>query len=1045
MDRSSDSSCEVSDAESEIEKPRLTTMWRNHSSSSFFYCPREGRRVPLRVLEDESVDQVLCRLNQFASGSLVSSSDGDSMQSDADLHKRTTLDGILASLCCPLPRYFQAASAAVVWNDERSHEVIRRSIGHENSGDALFVCGGLVDGLSREDEVSYIYDDMWVWVRNAQLPSRPQCPDSPSPVKNSPQGGCWAQLRSSVSRWGHSMIAVDGEFLVFGGFPRVTLCPQWYSARRNEWRPAQMDALFKIRNDVVNTIERRSGSERDRTADFSCTFTSIHNFELTTMYGVIGSSVTVPTSRARDAPARYLHSVVSIDCANARCSLIIYGGLISSACCDDTTIRLDVLSDGTLRYREVDTVKNEAHPGPRYGHAAVYHEVSRSMLLYGGADLEDKTSRYLHKLQLDTSVWVILDTLASITPRMCHNAFLDHSGLLWIFGGDRPDEDDPSEDAPLLTVNLHTGQVEESRSQEGTFPGSTSGMSHVVFKSDVDSLVNRVFIFGGEVNGRSGPLASQCDVLEMVANREINLGQVPACIVEDDHQNIQAEGDVASSDLCVVMRTVQSHLDAVADRLADLNTKVDLLHARLDSTNMELLRYVSDTAEALDYLYESYSLQHLDVKPENILILSGRAKLGDFGLVKNLYERSASLVGGLTPTYAPPELFEGKPNRHSDQYGLALVYTHMLTGILPFPSGSTAQIAAAHLHGVPDLSALPRAQRPVIARALSKDPALRFASCTDLIVALKDSLRADEPSPARPAATASGSAAHPAPVNHQTAHRSTTSVVPAARPSTSSAPTPSTKITPLKSTSAERQQTNQSHTGPGSEPTILIGVGGLGVEVLTRLVDRLNDRFGPADQWPPVEMIVLDSNARTLSSRFREQDLDHVHVVPIPIKPADAYGSQTAEMLRWLGRRWFYNIPRDLTTNGYRPLGRLALVSNGARVRTALASVIEKAASQCAGTDKTPRITLIGGIGGGTGSGAIPDLAYAIRSELKRLGLPHERLQGVLLHATPRSHAERDKSRANAHALLRELHHFSAPRQSLSGRTATGSRAVPRR
>lgn len=453
---------------------------------------------------------------------------------------------------------------------------------------------------------------------------------------------------------------------------------------------------------------------------------------------------------------------------------------------------------------------------------------------------------------------------------------------------------------------------------------------------------------------------------------------------------------------------------------------------------VELLRYVSDTAEALDYLYESYSLQHLDVKPENILILSGRAKLGDFGLVKNLYERSASLVGGLTPTYAPPELFEGKPNRHSDQYGLALVYTHMLTGVLPFPAGSTAQIAAAHLHGVPDLSALPRAQRPVIARALSKDPALRFASCTDLIVALKDALRADEPGSARPA-TASTPASPAAPVNQQTAHRSSTSVVPAARPSTSSAPTPSTKNTPLKSTSAERQQTNRSHTGPGSEPTILIGVGGLGVEVLTRLVDRLNDRFGPADQWPPVEMIVLDSNTRTLSSRFREQDLDHVHVVPIPIKPADAYGSQTAEMLRWLGRRWFYNIPRDLTTNGYRPLGRLALVSNGARVRTALANVIEKAASQCADTGRTPRITLIGGIGGGTGSGAIPDLAYAIRSELKRQGLPHERLQGVLLHATPRSHAERDKSRANAHALLRELHHFSAPGSHYPGEPLLGA------
>ncbi len=454
----------------------------------------------------------------------------------------------------------------------------------------------------------------------------------------------------------------------------------------------------------------------------------------------------------------------------------------------------------------------------------------------------------------------------------------------------------------------------------------------------------------------------------------------------------------------------------------------------------ELLRYVHDTAEALDYLYESYSLQHLDVKPENILLLSGRAKLGDFGLVKNLYERSASMVGGLTPTYAPPELFEGKPNRHSDQYGLALVYTHMLTGALPFPSGSTAQIAAAHLHGVPDLSALPRAQRPVIARALSKDPALRFGSCTELVAALKDSLRAEEPVAARPAT----SAPTPTPGTLH-AYQPSRGGAPA-RPTTTSS-TNSTKVAPLsrKVVPAPAADKNAAPAGGAagaaidSDPIVLIGVGGLGVEVLTRLVDRLNDRFGPSDQWPPVELIALDSQTRSLSSRFREQDLNRVHIVPMPIKPADAYGSQTADMLKWLGRRWFYNIPRDLTTNGYRPLGRLALVSNGARVRTTLANVIEKAASLGANSGRTPRVTLIGSIGGGTGSGAIPDLTYAIRSELKRQGLPHEQLQGLLLHATPRSQAERDKSRANAYALLRELHHYSAPGSHYPGESLLGA------
>jgi hypothetical protein len=468
----------------------------------------------------------------------------------------------------------------------------------------------------------------------------------------------------------------------------------------------------------------------------------------------------------------------------------------------------------------------------------------------------------------------------------------------------------------------------------------------------------------------------------------------------------------------------------------------------------ELLKYVSDAAEALDYLYENYSLQHLDVKPENILLLSGRGKLGDFGLVKNLYERSASLVGGLTPTYAPPELFEGKPNRHSDQYGLAIVYTHMLTGILPFPSGSTAQLAAAHLRGVPDLSALPRSQRSVIARALSKDPVQRFASCMAFVSAIKEALQADEAALASAPAPTAWAPTAEIPQARGSAHLAAyvpvlqTQVLPRSQSNT-----PGTAVAPSAliqtavanpadaSTARNRPVAAANPTGEGPTPIVLIGVGGLGVEVLARLVDRLNDRYGPAEHWPPVEMIVLDSHTRSLTSRFREQDLDRVHVVPIPLKAADAYGSQTPDLLKWLGRRWFYNIPRDLTTNGYRPLGRLALVSNGARVRAALSKVIGKSAKHAAACGRVPRITLIGGVGGGTGSGAIPDLAYAVRSELKRCGSPHEHLQGMLLHATPRSHAERDKSRANAYALLRELNHFSALGNHYPGEPQLG--AVP--
>ena len=52
----------------------------------------------------------------------------------------------------------------------------------------------------------------------------------------------------------------------------------------------------------------------------------------------------------------------------------------------------------------------------------------------------------------------------------------------------------------------------------------------------------------------------------------------------------------------------------------------------------ELLGHLSDAAEALDYMREKFSLQHLDVKPENLLIVGGRVKIGDFGLVSDIMD-----------------------------------------------------------------------------------------------------------------------------------------------------------------------------------------------------------------------------------------------------------------------------------------------------------------------------------------------------------------------------------------------------------------------
>ncbi len=148
-----------------------------------------------------------------------------------------------------------------------------------------------------------------------------------------------------------------------------------------------------------------------------------------------------------------------------------------------------------------------------------------------------------------------------------------------------------------------------------------------------------------------------------------------------------------------------------------------------------LLRYLRDAAEALDHMLQKHHLQHLDIKPRNLFLISDRVKVADFGLVKQI-ERHSVQMSSVTPLYAAPELFQGQISEHSDQYSLAIVYCELLTGQRPFNGKTPRQLLLQHTNDEPDLRALSQPERPVVARALSKDPAKRFPNCLSFVRAL---------------------------------------------------------------------------------------------------------------------------------------------------------------------------------------------------------------------------------------------------------------------------------------------------------------------
>jgi serine/threonine protein kinase len=151
----------------------------------------------------------------------------------------------------------------------------------------------------------------------------------------------------------------------------------------------------------------------------------------------------------------------------------------------------------------------------------------------------------------------------------------------------------------------------------------------------------------------------------------------------------------------------------------------------------ELVRYIEEAADALDLMSRRHGLQHLDIKPANLLLVQNHVKVADFGLVKNREAVEQTNMVGATPAYAAPERFRGEISPSCDQYSLAVAYLEMLTGSNPFKMRSFTECRELHLLVAPDVTRLPECDRTIIARALSKKPEDRFPTCLDMAKALR--------------------------------------------------------------------------------------------------------------------------------------------------------------------------------------------------------------------------------------------------------------------------------------------------------------------
>jgi hypothetical protein len=256
---------------------------------------------------------------------------------------------------------------------------------------------------------------------------------------------------------------------------------------------------------------------------------------------------------------------------------------------------------------------------------------------------------------------------------------------------------------------------------------------------------------------------------------------------------------------------------------------------------------------------------------------------------------------------------------------------------------------------------------------------------------------------------------------------------------------------------ADNSVDNKTFLVRKSAPTIIIGLGGTGKELMLRLRKRFYESYN-SPGLPTVAYLCIDTDAssRTIDLgptdyirkqvMFRDEEFVSAEI------PGDEFvkyfndPQRSGRVCGWLDRRLVVN---GMVTNGagqVRALGRLAFFHNHREIRDKLDHLVAKIRSQRSLEETQDKyrlavdtnvldVIVICSLAGGTGSGMFLDAAFMCRRELTFANITGY----LILPSVFSNFVQNERLYANTYAALKELEYYSL-RKDLFLQSPDGSR-----